>query len=51
MIRIMQKILEELKTTNELLTKMEEHLRALTLPPDLTQYKRKKLPGDEDGET
>lgn len=47
----MQRILEELKTTNELLTKMEEHLKALTLPPDLTQYKRKKLPGEEDGET
>lgn len=51
MIRIMQKILAELQTTNELLTKMEEHLKSLTLPPDLRQYKRKKLPGEEDGET
>tara|TARA_R110002012_G_scaffold20100_1_gene71585 strand:+ start:836 stop:985 length:150 start_codon:yes stop_codon:yes gene_type:complete len=49
MIRIMQKILEELQTTNQLLTKMEEHLKSLTLPPDLRQYKRKKLPGEEDG--
>jgi len=51
MIRIMQKILEELQTTNQLLTKMEEHLKSLTLPPDLRQYKRKKLPGEEDGES
>jgi hypothetical protein len=43
----MNKILEELQTTNELLAKMEEHLRSLTLPPDLRQYKRKGLDGEE----
>lgn len=41
MIRIMNKIYEELQQTNELLAKMEEHLRSLTLPPDLREYKRK----------
>jgi hypothetical protein len=41
MIRIMNKIYAELQQTNELLSKMEEHLRSLTLPPDLRQYKRK----------
>jgi hypothetical protein len=37
----MNKILEELKETNIILTKVEEHLRSLTLPPDLREYKRK----------
>jgi len=41
MIRVMNRILEELKETNRLLADMEEHLRSLTLPPDLRQYKRK----------
>jgi len=41
MIRIMNKIYAELQQTNELLSKMEEHLRSLTLPPDLREYKRK----------
>ena len=31
-----------------LLTKMEEHLRSLTLPPDLRDYKRKGFKGEED---
>jgi hypothetical protein len=37
----MNKIYAELQQTNELLSKMEEHLRSLTLPPDLREYKRK----------
>jgi|TARA_R110000823_G_scaffold194593_2_gene325927 hypothetical protein len=41
MLRVMNKILEELKETNIILTKVEEHLRSLTLPPDLREYKRK----------
>ena len=41
MLRVMNKILEELKETNVILKKVEEHLRSLTLPPDLRQYKRK----------
>jgi hypothetical protein len=41
MIRILNKIYAELQQTNDLLSKMEEHLRSLTLPPDLRQYKRK----------
>jgi len=41
MIRVLQKILDELKETNKLLADMEEHLRSLTLPPDLREYKRK----------
>ena len=41
MIRIMNKILAQIEETNIILTKVEEHLRSLTLPPDLREYKRK----------
>ena len=48
MLRIISEIRDQLKETNELLFKMEEHLRALTLPPDLTKYTKKGLLGDKD---
>ncbi len=41
MLRIMNKILAQIEETNVILTKVEEHLRSLTLPPDLREYKRK----------
>jgi hypothetical protein len=37
----MNKILAQIEETNVILTKVEEHLRSLTLPPDLREYKRK----------
>ena len=37
----MNKILAQIEETNIILTKVEEHLRSLTLPPDLREYKRK----------
>ena len=40
----MQKSLENIEV---LLAKMEEHLRVLTLPPDLKTWKRKGLPGED----
>ena len=46
MLRVMNKILEELKETNIILTKVEEHLRSLTLPPDLREYERKGFKGE-----
>ena len=46
MLRVMNKILEELKETNIILLKVEEHLRSLTLPPDLREYKRKGFKGE-----
>ena len=42
----MNKILAQIEETNALLTKMEEHLRSLTLPPDLREYKRKGFKED-----
>lgn len=33
-----KEIRNELRTTNELLGKIEEHLRSLTLPPDLVKW-------------
>ena len=41
MLRVMNKILDELRETNIILRQVEEHLRSLTLPPDLREYKRK----------
>jgi hypothetical protein len=41
MIRQLNRVNQQLDDIVSLLTKIEEHLRALTLPPDLTQYKRK----------
>lgn len=46
MLRVMNKILDELRETNIILRKVEEHLRSLTLPPDLREYKRKGFKGE-----
>jgi len=42
MIRLMREILEEIKYTNQLLTKVEAHLYNLTLPPDMKMWSEEK---------
>jgi len=41
MLNILKEILEQIKFTNELLIKVEEHLYDLTLPPDMKKWSKK----------
>lgn len=46
-IKLLKEILEQIKFTNELLVKVEEHLYDLTLPPDMKKW-AKRLKDERD---
>jgi hypothetical protein len=45
LIRILNRIEQQLIRTNEILEQVEKHLYDLTLPPDLKQWSKEKKDG------